>query len=306
MENWLQCSINPSLRPHFPRVRRRWLISQMLKYRGADFVSVADFFGLLRGVLATSIQLSERLNKAAESGEVKRSLEASLGVTGEHGESLDAAFLVFRRLLQEADMEVSIDSLDRVLRLLKERTIDLPKTRSALEELHGRIRDELSHMELWLLTREERRFLISDPFGPDISTKFPSARDDIEEAGKCLSFGRGTACVFHLMRVMEVGLRALGRSLNDPNLDPSRNPTWHSILKKCDDEPSKPLGNRAPEWRDDDAFFSAAAAQLHAVKDAWRNPTMHIERKYLPDEAEEVWNAVRAFMRQLARKLSEF
>jgi len=31
---------------------------------------------------------------------------------------------------------------------------------------------------------------------------------------------------------------------------------------------------------------------------------MHVERRYLPDEAEEVWNATKAFMRHLATKLT--
>ncbi len=176
--------------------------------------------------------------------------------------------------------------------------------KSQIYELQSRIQDELSHMELWLITKEDRRFIKTDPFGPDIPNKFAQARDDIEEAGKCLAYGRGTACVFHLMRVMEVGLRALGASLNDPRLDPKRNPSWDSILKKCDEELLKPIKNRSAEWQQDDAFYSTAAAQLHAVKDAWRNPTMHVERKYTPEEAEEVWNAVRAFMRHLSKTLS--
>lgn len=49
-----------------------------------------------------------------------------------------------------------------------------------------------------------------DLFGGAVTSSFPSAIDNIEEAGKCLSLDRGTASVFHLMRVMEVSLRVLG------------------------------------------------------------------------------------------------
>ncbi len=107
------------------------------------------------------------------------------------------------------------------------------------------------------------------------------------------------------MRVMEIGLRAIGRSLNDPSLDPEKNPTWDAILKKCDAELQKPKAQRGPKWRDDEPFFSEATVFLRAVKNAWRNPTMHIERKYTEEEAREIWNAVAAFMRLLATKLSE-
>jgi hypothetical protein len=45
-------------------------------------------------------------------------------------------------------------------------------------------------------------------FGGDVDLKFASASFEISEAGKCFALGRYTACVFHLMRVMEVALDA--------------------------------------------------------------------------------------------------
>ena len=113
-----------------------------------------------------------------------------------------------------------------------------------------------------------------------------------------------TACVFHLMRVMEHGLRVLGKSLNEPSLDPSRNPSWEVILRKCDEQLKLPIKDRCTEWKTDDLFFSTATANLRSVKNAWRNPTLHIERSYDEETALEVFNATKAFMRHLATKLS--
>ena len=42
-----------------------------------------------------------------------------------------------------------------------------------------------------------------------------------------------------------------------------------------------------------------------AVKDAWRNPTMHVEITYTEEMALDVFRHVQAFMRHLATKLSE-
>ena len=78
-------------------------------------------------------------------------------------------------------------------------------------------------------------------FGDQVAVKFPSASFDIEEAGKCLALDRSTATIFHLVRIIETGLRTLGKSLNDPSLDPIRNPTWETILRKCDEELKKPI-----------------------------------------------------------------
>lgn len=50
-------------------------------------------------------------------------------------------------------------------------------------------------------------------FGEQVFAAFPSATDDITEAGTCLAFERATACVMHLMRACEVALRALASSV---------------------------------------------------------------------------------------------
>ena len=142
-------------------------------------------------------------------------------------------------------------------------------------------------------------------FGKRVAKHFPSSAHDIEEAGKCIALDRWTAVVFHLMRVMEVGLRVVAKSLNDPNLDPARNPSWDAMLKKCDGELQKPAAQRCPEWNSDSQFFANATANLRAVKDAWRNPTMHIEAVYTEDMAMDIWAAVRTFTRHLTTKLAE-
>jgi hypothetical protein len=168
-----------------------------------------------------------------------------------------------------------------------------------------RLKDDLSQTMLYAVQPDAAKYFGPAPFGDTVASAFKSSLRDIGDAGKCLAFGQGTACVFHLMRVMEVGLRSLGKSLNNPDLDPKRNPSWEAILKKCDDELAKPLKDRSSEWKADDLFNSKAIANLRAVKNAWRNPTMHVEINYEPDEAEDVFNAARGFMRHLSTKLHD-
>lgn len=50
-------------------------------------------------------------------------------------------------------------------------------------------------------------------FGEKVSLNFPSALEDIKEVGNCYATDRNTACVFHCMRVVEYGLRALAKRL---------------------------------------------------------------------------------------------
>lgn len=44
---------------------------------------------------------------------------------------------------------------------------------------------------------------------------------------------------------------------------------------------------------------------MTSVKDAWRNSTMHIERRYTDEEAEHILSAVRSFLKKIARRLDE-
>jgi hypothetical protein len=97
----------------------------------------------------------------------------------------------------------------------------------------------------------------------------------------------------------------LGVSLSDPSLDPKKNPSWELILHRCDTELQEVKKNRTPTWQKDDQFFSDATANLRSVKDAWRNPTMHVEIDYDEDKARDVFYAVKGFMRHIAKKMDE-
>jgi hypothetical protein len=46
-------------------------------------------------------------------------------------------------------------------------------------------------------------------------------------------------------------------------------------------------------------------ASLDAVKNPWRNSTMHVEKKYTDDEAQHIFAAVKGFMKKLAARMDE-
>jgi hypothetical protein len=136
-------------------------------------------------------------------------------------------------------------------------------------------------------------------FGPDVIAMFSGsgsdATADIEEAGKCLAFGRSTAAVFHLMRVMEVGLKALSKNLGIPYA-----PSWESYLKQMQERIETKHKLKSVSWKRDEPFFRDALGDLQAVKVAGRNPTMHVVRRYTPEESQGVYLTVRTFMKRIA------
>jgi HEPN domain-containing protein len=131
-----------------------------------------------------------------------------------------------------------------------------------------------------------------DMFGDEVKARFPSAIREIEGAGQAFACGLNTACVFHLMRIMEIGLRATATSLHI-SIKPTEN--WGEMLKQIS------TANQGTEK----SFYSGVRGSFAAVKDAWRNSTMHFDRSYSEKEAEEIIAAVKTFMRCLSIRLDE-
>src|SRR5260370_1067933 len=100
-------------------------------------------------------------------------------------------------------------------------------------------------------------------------------------------FGRGTATVYHLMRVMEYGLVKLTGKLGVaiPDIE---HKTWGEILNPID----MAVGTLPKKTKEQEAF-SEAALHLRQVKNAWRDPTMHNRRRYDIEEATAIFQNVK-------------
>jgi hypothetical protein len=88
------------------------------------------------------------------------------------------------------------------------------------------MKDTINHLNQTIVWELEDRFFMYIPavrmkrydqkelFGAAVNDAFPDASFDIIEAGNCYAAGRWTASVFHLMRILEIGLAAFGREFN--------------------------------------------------------------------------------------------
>jgi len=136
-------------------------------------------------------------------------------------------------------------------------------------------------------------------FGIEVFNAFPSANDDIYEAGTCFALERATACVMHLNRVLECGLASLAHALGiETQTD------WGAYLRKIEralDDRAKAASRRS----DEEQFYAEAAANFDRLRRAWRNPTMHPDKSYSQDRAEEILLAVKSFMVHLTSRVSE-
>jgi hypothetical protein len=177
------------------------------------------------------------------------------------------------------------------------------------KQLCGRIADELAgEMVLSIPMPKVRFYQPSSPqFGQDVENKFASAAFEIDEASKCFALNRYTACVFHLMRIMEIGIEAARKSLGIPDPIKPAQRNWGAVLKRFKDELEARNAVNPKRWaqHEDADFFADTYVSLDAVRNVWRNATMHVEKTYTEEEAEHIFGAVRGFMRKLASRVDE-
>lgn len=262
----------------------------------------------MRCVSFWSLELVKKLS-AAQIAEIGKNLGENVricqtkdgNIDPSNRETLNSNLLWQKGQFEELGLESPYDQIGRLENKMLLQEVSYSDIAQYLGELHNRFYDELNRQLCFLVPREQAK-LFSTPqiFGAEVAERFQSAATDIEEAAKCLALQRGTASVFHLMRVMEVGLKAVAAALGIPYA-----PSWESYLRQIQSEIDKPWKRKSKKWKEAERFFRDVLANLHAVKVAWRNPTMHIVNHYTPETAREVFDAVKGFMRHLATTLTE-
>jgi hypothetical protein len=108
------------------------------------------------------------------------------------------------------------------------------------------------------------------------------------------------------MRIMEIGLRAMARSLGIPDPTKGWERNWGSMLRAIKGAMDARIAANSVPWRPgDQEIFDEAYAQADSVRLAWRNPTMHVEKTYTDEKADDIYHLVRGYMRTLADRLDE-
>jgi hypothetical protein len=184
------------------------------------------------------------------------------------------------------------------------RHCDLRRTLVALQE---RIYDALEELVcLQVPSGKADYYNEAKLFGDEVALKFSSANYDIEEAGKSFAVGRYTATVFHLMRVVEVGVRAFAKGLNVWTTVSTAQPSWGEVLRLTNQEIQRLNKSGDPDWiSEKQSFFENIQSDLSAVKNSWRNTTMHVQKQYDEERAEDIYNSVKGFTRHIAKHLDE-
>jgi hypothetical protein len=182
-----------------------------------------------------------------------------------------------------------LDRLSNVYRNSQPTSAD-ELTRHIHECLH-RLQDELAEPRFYTVAPHKLEFLRQYPpfFPVEITSTFPATNKELLEASRSYAFERNTACVFHLMRALEIVLKAFAQKIGVTF--ESRN--WGEIIASVE-----------PKLDPKNIEDSEVLAYLRSVKNTWRNSTMHVERDYDEEQAFDILRNAKNFMIHVAKRIN--
>lgn len=201
-------------------------------------------------------------------------------------------------------LNISLKLIEDINKKFKEDDIR-PDIRD-IGEIINRVKHEISsNLFLALPSESQKYYDPQEPFGKDVSLKFSSLIYDIDEAHKCYALERNTASVYHSVRCLEGGLKALYRCMGIPEPSKGSQKNWNFILEEIDKSIKVKWPSATDKMHDDYIVISGVYAALSAMKDPYRNPTMHLDSKYYSEDALRYLQMVKGFMCRVAERMDE-
>lgn len=260
------------------------------------------FFELTKGVAA--IELDEELKPQLQELYVQSGLV--LNVPKRHGSLLieEDFYAKLVQCLQELELTESAMCAEEIFDSIRSGKLkNVHDIKPKVSELLNIIRYQLRSRLILMLPPSKTNYYddVFKVFSYATREAFPSAFVDMTEACKCFALGRHTACVFHLMRVLEAGLDALSKSLEKPI-----GKNWNVALDMIEKEiRSRSIKTHGQQWKIDEPFYSEAATHFRFIKNAWRNYAVHLHEHYNQERSRMILDHVGEFMRHLATRLGE-
>jgi hypothetical protein len=220
-------------------------------------------------------------------------------------------------LLADTGARAAIASANRLEERLNQKPLNITyqDVLLALNDIESRFSDEVNFIKVLILSDQESRLFDSanDLLSPFLSIRnvtnfsadWPTAALEFEEAAKCQALGRSNATMFHCMRCLEVAINALSKFLEMDSPTKTAEKNWTFILSKIKSKIDEkyPSSGRLPGTPG--AEMEMIYSTLDAVKNPWRNSTMHVDATYLPHESLQILRSTGIFLVENARHFDE-
>jgi hypothetical protein len=143
-------------------------------------------------------------------------------------------------------------------------------------------------------------------FGTPVWVYFPEARNDIKAAGNCLAADLPNAATFHLMRIVEIGLRKLAHKLRVKNIKnaPLDYALWREVVDEIDTKLETKLPKSKGQKKTKALLFKRDLLVDFKAFELRRNEIMHCRWSCNDTQAIGLFNKVRDFMQRLATQIS--
>jgi hypothetical protein len=204
--------------------------------------------------------------------------------------------------MDELGCKTSANQMRNLIESITSRTTGEAEVMTRAKCAQETMRSEMeTHLFLWV-DGERAQFYAKTPeelLGKECVSRFPSVIGEAEEAMRCYAVGRYTASAFHLMRLTEAGVRALGAAIKFK----VKNENWGRILQEF--RTQQTAENKPPHWKNRFRKLHTIGAHLQAVNHGWRNRIAHLDHVYTESQAKHLLTVVPAFLTEIANIMDE-
>jgi hypothetical protein len=218
------------------------------------------------------------------------------------------------RYLEKEPLPDNASDLMKALHSLPPSPISKDVVRSSLHGVVIMASNELKERKFAYIPASKAKFFEQDClFGVSVASSLgEDAAKELKDAGNCLAADLNTSAVFHLMRVAELGLRALAREFGLHKIGEKELEyvTLEKLIEKIDSaihvKLEKMQQTTASKNKDADlSFYRGLLRDAEFFKDETRNPLSHVRKSYNEAGALNVYSHVEEFMQRLVTKLSD-
>jgi len=176
----------------------------------------------------------------------------------------------------------------------------IPALKSLCEELQRRMSEELEANAFCYIPKHKLKFCDR---GWLTDTSLPQGViEEFQSAGRCYACGENTACVFHLMRTADWGLRRVAVSLGI--VYDARN--WRGIGEAITRKMELKYQQKSSDWRKAEPFYAEILTDIQALGRGHRNPVLHeLEKKYDENQALYMLGVVESFALHVLKHIPE-
>lgn len=258
-----------------------------------------EFMFALIGVLRQLRDFRERFAKMVPE-------MAFSGVGPQNSEFFLEVLEAARKQFRDFELDAAVDRVGRLEGVVRA-NCKLAEVVKEIEVLSEVAEDQLTrrHSVYVPLKKYEYFFKITALFPEAIQNAFPSVEGDAVDACVAYALNLNTACVYHVMGIVQGGLYALAHELKIPFTTAAHTSVelenWKNIIDQIESEIRKLESMQKGRQKDEKlSFYSRSAVQFRYFKDAWRNHVDHNRETYDADQAHSILIHARDFIKELA------